>query len=150
MSNPSCPDCSTPQIPPGAAPDHQASAALPASATAPATARHWVRHTLRSWGVPDDTICDAELCVDELATNAYAHSGTADIDVTVQTTGRRVHLGVVDHGHAGAVPGLRADMPDPLAERGRGMPIVAALASGLEVHTHPDGGTHASLNLEAA
>ncbi|MGW1365382.1 ATP-binding protein [Streptomyces chartreusis] len=140
-----CQGCNSPQ---SAHPCHcAASATLTASGTAPAKARHWVRHALHSCGAPAATVDDAALCINELTANAISHSGTPTVDIHVETTGAVIHLDVVDHGHnAGQAPDA-GPMPDADAEHGRGMPIVAALADAIQVHRHPDGGTHVHITF---
>jgi anti-sigma regulatory factor (Ser/Thr protein kinase) len=65
----------------------------------------------------------AALLVSELATNAVQHAGTS-FTVTVKV-GRRVRVEVVDHSPA---PPLPRHVPVE-ADHGRGLSIVAALAS---------------------
>ena len=47
---------------------------VPPDAAAVAAARRFLRHTLREWGVDDDTTDAAVLCLSELVTNALIHT----------------------------------------------------------------------------
>lgn len=102
-------------------------AALPAAA---ASARMLVRLTLPDWGVPDLT-STAELIVSELVSNAVEASGRrGHIRVCLLCDGTRVVLEVWDQ--ASGVPVLRE--AGVLDESGRGLNLVAALASGWGWH----------------
>ena len=79
-------------------------------------------------------IPDACLVVSELVTNAMIHAGT-DIDVTLAEHRRSVRVAVRDHSHA--LPVERQGRSD---EHGRGLGIVAELASSWGVLPHSDGG----------
>ncbi|KUL41386.1 ATP-binding protein [Actinoplanes awajinensis] len=72
---------------------------------------------------------DACLVVSELAANAVQHAG-GDLVVTVSRSGARLHLAVRDgDSRYPRLPGpARDDGPLPLAERGRGLPLVHAVA----------------------
>jgi anti-sigma regulatory factor (Ser/Thr protein kinase) len=79
-------------------------------------------------------ISDACLVVSELVTNAMIHAGT-DIDVTLAEHRRSVRVAVRDHSHVRPVQQHgRSD------EGGRGLGIVAELASSWGVLPHSDGG----------
>ncbi|AXK35860.1 ATP-binding protein [Streptomyces armeniacus] len=94
-------------------------AALPVSA-----ARHYVRTTLESWHISAAGIDDAVLVAGELVTNALIHVG-GDITLTLSTPGDNVLIEVQD-----AQPGqVHAPPPELCAESGRGLHIVAALAT---------------------
>ena len=111
-------------------------------------ARHFVTDGLRSWGL-SHLIDDVALCVTELGANAALHSAAAFMSVTM-TKSEAVTISVEDDGEVvGAAVVPRADYspeaerpPHTLAEEpttGRGLAIVAALASQWGVHTTESG-----------
>jgi anti-sigma regulatory factor (Ser/Thr protein kinase) len=95
------------------------------------TARRWARRCLDEWGVEDDVVEGAALCLSELVTNAVIHTRSScevrlllddgALTVTVRDQGR-------DQGRAG---GSWADQKpdDPLRVHGRGLQLVDAVAS---------------------
>lgn len=97
---------------------------LPAQPDSPAAARRLVADRCRSWGRPG-AVERATVVTSELVSNAVEHAGT-ELDVTLVEQAGAVRVSVRDRA---------ADRPDPagdgnlLAERGRGIPIVAALAA---------------------
>lgn len=107
--------------------------ALPPDVASVTRARHYVRDTLTAFGVPD-CADDAQLAVSELIANAVKHARTplvleltADADhltVTVADGERELASQVQQHA---------------LAESGRGLRIVAAVASEWGVEPR-DGG----------
>jgi anti-sigma regulatory factor (Ser/Thr protein kinase) len=92
-----------------------------------APARHFLTDTLTNWGVDDDAIDNAVLCLSELITNAVIHTGEGCelrvvlddgvLTTTVRDSGSRV---VVDPRHVTV---------DPLAVHGRGLQIVDACST---------------------
>jgi anti-sigma regulatory factor (Ser/Thr protein kinase) len=101
--------------------------------TAPRAARDLVSRALVDWRLSQQ-IPDACLVVSELVTNAMIHAGT-DIDLTLAEHRRSVRVAVRDHGHA-----LRVERHGRSDEHGRGLGIVAELASAWGVLPHSDGG----------
>jgi anti-sigma regulatory factor (Ser/Thr protein kinase) len=85
-------------------------------------ARHFVRQVLHE--CEPDLIDAAELMVSELATNAVLHA-RSDFEITVETAGRRVRVGVRDSGHGAP----RKRSPEPREHSGRGLRVVDALAA---------------------
>jgi anti-sigma regulatory factor (Ser/Thr protein kinase) len=107
-----------------ATPSRVASLDLPAEATMPARTRRWLSQQLGGWGVPDETVHVAMLCVSELTTNALLHAGTPtriDIDLSDE----RLLIAVSDSGTRGRA--ARSE-PEALSTRGRGLNLVAGLA----------------------
>ena len=105
-------------------PSRVASLDLPAEATMPARTRRWLSQQLGGWGVSDETIHVAVLCVSELTTNALLHAGTPtriDIDLSDE----RLLIAVSDSGTRGRA--ARSE-PEALSTRGRGLNLVAGLA----------------------
>jgi anti-sigma regulatory factor (Ser/Thr protein kinase) len=91
----------------------------PASVTA---ARHFVREALHER--ERDLVDAAELMVSELASNALRHA-RSDFEITVETAGDRVRVGVRDSGDG--EPRMRS--PEPREHSGRGLRVVDALSA---------------------
>lgn len=92
-----------------------------------ADARHFAHRTLRAWGVDEDTIENAVLCLSELVTNAVIHTDgacelRAVLDHGVLTTTVR------DGGSTVVVDPSNVTV-DPLAVHGRGLQLVDALST---------------------
>jgi anti-sigma regulatory factor (Ser/Thr protein kinase) len=110
---------------------------LPCDSEAPRVARDWSRihiaHELtadRAAAVVDD----AMLVISELVTNAVdAHCHTASLHLRFRD--RELRVSVTDD--ADGIPNLAP--PARTAKRGRGLPLVAALASSWGVETLVDG-----------
>jgi hypothetical protein len=99
------------------------SVSLTAGPAAPAEARRYVRSAIRSWGVSADPDT-AMLLTSELVTNAIMHtSGPVRLFVTCSCGHLRVY--VHDGSRDWAVP----DVVSPDAEYGRGLMLVAGLAT---------------------
>ncbi|MFJ4620134.1 ATP-binding protein [Streptomyces sp. NPDC088812] len=102
-------------------------------------ARRLVLHQLDGWGVPhgSDASDTAALLVAELAANAVTHGRVPgrDFEVTVSLLGRTVRIEVSDTRDElrPPAPGAPRPAPQPLAETGRGMLLVEALADRWEV-----------------
>ncbi len=109
--------------------------------------RRFVRDALNPQ--PDgDLSDDAELCMSELAGNAALHSGSAFLEVAVRVDGEGVTISVTDDGPVppdAVVPrlvvpedGAPVD-PEAEATTGRGLGIVAVLATEWGVERTPTG-----------
>jgi anti-sigma regulatory factor (Ser/Thr protein kinase) len=90
---------------------------------APAEARRFVSQVLRRHGHEGSTLDDAKLIVSELATNAIVHARSS-FSVMLKTEGSRVRVSVADASHV--EPRLREQ--NPVADRGRGLALVATVA----------------------
>ncbi|TYB98950.1 ATP-binding protein [Micromonospora sp. WP24] len=105
----------------------------------PAAGRRLVTDCCRSWGL--DAIADqASVVVSELVSNAVQHAGS-DLDLTVAHVDGVLRLSVRDRT---AHPPLTADattVDGVLGERGRGLPIIRALAASWGFLTFADGKT---------
>jgi anti-sigma regulatory factor (Ser/Thr protein kinase) len=116
-------------------------AELPGDLTAARQARAAVRRALAAWGI-DDPSGDAELLASEIVANAAEHADGGRIRIalsrTLQPSGQAgITCEVTDTSPA--LP--RSRQADPDAERGRGMAIVAALATASGVRAGPAGKT---------
>jgi anti-sigma regulatory factor (Ser/Thr protein kinase) len=108
---------------------------LPANSRGPATGRAVITALLAGWGV-GELVEDAALVVSELATNAVLHAaGENSIEMEVLRTSRGVRISLSD---GSAVVPVRAELTTNLPA-GRGLHIVAALASDWGTERHADG-----------
>jgi len=92
-----------------------------------APARHFLLNTLAKWGVDEDTVDNAVLCLSELITNAVIHTGAGCelrvvLDDGVLTT-------TVRDGGSSVVVDPRHVTVDPLAVHGRGLQMVDACST---------------------
>ena len=110
-------------------------------AGSPHRARHWLAWLLEIGRVAQDVIDTAVLAASELVTNAAVHAG-GRVMVSAQVTDAGVRLVVHDDAPA-------TDWHQPeggLAEHGRGLVIVEALAGGeLDITAGPCGTTVTAL-----
>ncbi|MEU2021056.1 ATP-binding protein [Streptomyces sp. NPDC016469] len=100
-------------------------------------ARRLALHQLDAWGVPHGSTASdtAAVLVAELAANAVTHGRVPgrDFELVVRLTGRTLRIEVSDaRGECRPSAGDMAE-PAPLAEEGRGLLLVAALADRWEV-----------------
>ena len=111
-------------VPQGA---HAATRSLAADPRAVAGARRFVRRTLAAWGVEEDTVDNAILCLSELVTNAMIHTD-AGCQVRV-VLDRGVLTTTVRDGGSTVVVDPSNVRVDPLAVHGRGLQLVDAFSS---------------------
>jgi anti-sigma regulatory factor (Ser/Thr protein kinase) len=114
---------------------------LPADLSSAQCARQAVHDALAAWGI-DDPDRDTELLASELVANASEHAPGAPIGLALRIGAghedtREITCEVTDS--SARLPQTRQASPDQ--ERGRGMAIVAALASASGVRTEPAGKT---------
>lgn len=105
---------------------HRATLRLEDDARAVARARHFLRGLLAAWGVDEDVLDTAELCLSELVTNAVIHAGTDSV-ITVSLESGVLRVEVHDYGSGGEEVEV-VDDEDPLRVFGRGLQLVDALA----------------------
>jgi anti-anti-sigma factor len=111
---------------------------LAPSPTAAATARRFVRETLRSWRLTSaerELIEQAELLADELVTNAVIHA-RSDMLLRLELGGELLHIAVRDQDWR--LPRLLHDDPD--GQGGRGLRLVEWVAVAWGAQPHPEGG----------
>lgn len=89
-------------------------------------ARHQMRDTARSWGLPAEVVDDLESVTGELVANALEHSDSRVVMVVCRLTATTVTVGVTDEGGAGAA--VVPHVPGVEQENGRGLLITDALA----------------------
>lgn len=90
-------------------------------------ARRFLRETLARWGVEDDPVETAQLCLSELVTNAVIHAG-ATSELTLTLDDGLLTVAVRDHGGSGGSDAQVVEDEDPLRVFGRGLVLVEALS----------------------
>ncbi len=103
-------------------------------------ARERIRDYLRQYCTDHEVIDDIVLCVEEACTNAIRHSGAAqDIEISLQFDRGCLEALVKDGGRGFDVTRFDPQRsPDPRADHGRGLFIMAALMDSFELSS--DGG----------
>jgi anti-sigma regulatory factor (Ser/Thr protein kinase) len=107
---------------------------LTATPTSVAAARGQVRAAIFAWDVPVD-LETAELLTSELVTNAIAHEAGETVMLTITCICGQLRVDVHDSSCAEPVP---VDVPLD-AETGRGLMLVATLATDWGYHRTPSG-----------
>lgn len=110
-------------------------------ATSARRARHWAGWILEGL-VPQDALDAVLLAASELVTNAYRHTDSQRALVSVQVLDAAVRL--IVHDDAAPVDDSQAPAGG-LAEHGRGLILVQALAEQLDITTHAAGTTVSAL-----
>ena len=122
------------QAEPAASP-HALSLAISPVASALAATRDDVRTFLRGFDVPESTLFDVVLSLEEACKNAIRFSGSGcPIDVTVAVHAGEVRLVIRDHG-VGFKP-RHVDVsqpPDPLDPQGRGLFLMTRLMDDVQI-----------------
>ena len=90
-------------------------------------ARRFLRGTLADWGVEDDPVETAQLCLSELVTNAVIHAG-ASSDLTLTLDDGLLTVALRDHGGEGGSVAQVVEDEDPMRVFGRGLVLVEALS----------------------
>jgi anti-sigma regulatory factor (Ser/Thr protein kinase) len=112
------------QAPHGA---HAATYSAAADPRAVAPARHFLRSTLAAWGLDQDTVDNATLCLSELVTNAILHTDAGcELRVVLD---RGVLTTTVRDGGSTVIADPSSVTVDPLAVHGRGLQLVDALST---------------------
>jgi serine phosphatase RsbU (regulator of sigma subunit)/anti-sigma regulatory factor (Ser/Thr protein kinase) len=103
-----------------------------------AAARHFVRDTLVSWGLPvkDSRVIDAVLLASELVTNAIVHAGTR-VQLTCRMNDAAVEISVLDRHPARMIPDPPSAVDQVDRPSGRGLLLPAALSSSWGVTYAP-------------
>ncbi|WP_051711718.1 ATP-binding protein [Spirillospora albida] len=115
-----------------------ASLTLPGAERSARYARLFIRDVL---GERHPSLDDVQTCVTEALTNAIEHTKSGkggQVTVTVTVDASDIVVEVLDDGADGARPVMR---DDPLAEDGRGLRIIDALALAWEARASGDGTT---------
>jgi serine/threonine-protein kinase RsbW len=110
---------------------------LPREAISVVVSRQVIRHALTVIGVTDQVREDVELALSEACGNAVRHAhDSEEYDVRASIDDDLCVVDVVDGGDTTLPPG-RAANSDALAESGRGLHIIRALAENVRVQLNP-------------
>ena len=102
---------------------------IPADAASVPLVRRTVAEAMRSAGVAQDCVEEAELALSEACTNVYHHSGTVDhYEVAIELDAERLTMDILDTGDGVAEHDRDPVMPDGSAENGRGLALMAAFS----------------------
>ncbi|MEU6323379.1 ATP-binding protein [Streptomyces sp. NPDC047009] len=110
--------------------------ALPAEPASVSVARRWATDLLTRWGVSADDLDTAQLVISELAANTVRY-GHAEMTIRLLQQTGWLSMCVTDSG--APVAAHRLVIPQEVAEHGRGLGIVEALAETIEVTREPEG-----------
>ncbi len=99
-------------------------------------------HSIADWDVQS-----LLFAVGEALANAIEHSATGlDIEVFAEVDEERIVATVVDHGQGlDIVPQQEMPLPESLAERGRGIPIMQRCTDFMNVKSAPGHGTEITM-----
>ena len=118
---------------------------LPARAENVALVRHVVTALAEALALPDKLVEDIRLAVTEACTNVVRHAyvgGEGPLDVSLAPEGDQLTVVVADRG--------RGIQPNPESEGpGLGLPLIAALASDLEIDHAPGRGSRLCMSFRA-
>ncbi len=110
----------------------------PAAADQLSDIRHRLAAWLRAAAVPEETVADIVLAVNEAAANSIEHAYRGHdpdrVRIEGENDGARVHLRIIDKGSWKAAPA------DP-GVRGRGLLLIRAVSDWLEMDCTPSGTT---------
>lgn len=112
---------------------------LRSALSSPATARAWVGERLREWRVPGRMTDDCLLVTSELVTNAVLH-GREPIAISASLGPTQDLLIEVSDAEPELARSAPARRPQPFAQSGRGLDLVAATADDWYVTRHSDDG----------
>jgi serine/threonine-protein kinase RsbW len=118
---------------------------LPARPENVAVVRHVVAALAESFALPPKLIEDIRLAVTEACTNVVRHAYTGEegpLEVRVEPDPECLTVVVSDRGH-GIKPSPDSEGP------GLGLPLIAALASSLEIEHSPESGSSLCMSFRA-
>ena len=118
-----------------AGPRRSAARTFAGDRSAAGQARRFAAEVLTDWGLGDEAVETARLCVSELVTNAVIHAGS-ETTVTLRSDGTHLLLLVQDSGSHKRV---RVQGSEPERISGRGLSLVEALSSAWDVEQSTDG-----------
>ena len=107
---------------------------MPREPTSVAAVRHLLDRALVAIGVEDECRDDIVLALSEACSNAVEHArAAAEYEVVVTVDRKRCVAEVIDYGTGPERVPVDPRVPDPTAERGRGLRLIHALTDGLEL-----------------
>jgi serine/threonine-protein kinase RsbW len=117
---------------------------LPARPENVAVVRHVLGAFAESLRLPDELIEDLRLAVTEACTNvvrhAYPDGDPGAVEVSIEPRKERVRIVVADSGRG---IGTSSDTTGP----GLGLPLIAAIADTVDLHSAPDGGSRVAMTF---
>jgi serine/threonine-protein kinase RsbW len=97
---------------------------LPPDAASVPLARHLIREAMRDLGVTDDDRDAVELALSEACTNVVCHARPRDLyEIAIAIDAAACRVRIVDQG-GGSITASATTMPQPSAERGRGLALM--------------------------
>jgi serine/threonine-protein kinase RsbW len=118
---------------------------VPSTAESGGLVRAYLHELGKRHDADDEAMGDLLLAVGEAFANAVEHGKTAKpVEIEAHVTGERMTVDVWDHGVGFAVE-IHRQQPDPLAERGRGLGLMASLAESCLVASAPGWGTRITI-----
>lgn len=109
-------------------------------------ARERIRTFAAGKGLPQEELADFLTAFGEALANAVEHSqATEPLEVSVWIAGRTLYARVFDRGIGFVPPPAARAGEDPLAERGRGLPIMRRCVDVFTLRSAPGRGTVVTL-----
>lgn len=111
---------------------------LPRDVSTVSVTRRILRCAMTALGVRADVRDDLEVALTEACGNVVRHAVASDhYEVTVGIHGDLCVIDVIDAGNGHDETTLRASMPHPSAEQGRGLHLIQALTENVRMDSHP-------------
>lgn len=111
---------------------------LPRDVSTVSVTRRILRCAMTALGVRAEVREDLEVALSEACGNVVRHATEADTyEVTVGIHGDLCVIDVVDTGQGQDEASLRASLPHPSAEQGRGLHLIHALTENVRMDSHP-------------
>jgi serine/threonine-protein kinase RsbW len=103
--------------------------------------RHTVECALRSINIAEGSRRDVALAIGEACANVVQHAGQVrGFSISVVAEDDHCVIDVVDDGRGLDPLLVRQPLPEPSAERGRGLHIIRAVMDGVQMGSGPAGG----------
>jgi serine/threonine-protein kinase RsbW len=119
---------------------------IPPTATRAKEVREAVGSFAKLQGVRTRDLDALIFAVGEALANAIEHAGGDEIEVRCQVDGNLLQVSITDKGTGfDELPNRNVPLPDALAERGRGIPLMQRCTDVFHVRSVPDGGTEVVL-----
>jgi anti-sigma regulatory factor (Ser/Thr protein kinase) len=92
-------------------------------------------------GISGQCLTDFLTALGEALANAFEHSQAQSVAVSVSVTATHILAEVRDSGVGFAREGDGIELPEPSAERGRGLPLMRECTDVFEIFSQPGAGT---------